>query len=400
MKTFIQFGAGNIGRSFLGQLFSRGGYEVVFIDIDEELISELNARKSYRVIIKSDREEEIPVDNVRGVSGRDPEAVAEEIAGCSLMGTSVGKGALPHIMKPIALGLQKRKPGNPLDIIIAENIQNGSQLFRSELKKHLPEDFPLEEMTGLIETSIGKMVPIMKQEDTARDRLWVFAEPYNNLILDRKAFRNPIPEIDGLSPKDNIKAYVDRKLFIHNLGHAASAYFGYLEGDGIAAIWEVMENPVLREKAESAMQQSRDALLAEYPDEFTKADLDDHIEDLLTRFANRHLGDTIFRVGRDLPRKLSRNDRLTGAMLLCAKHTLPFDRIAEAAASAFFFRAQNEAGATDPKDDEFHTLLKTEGMDSVCSQILGLDRTDTSENRIIESVKAGFDKINSETRQK
>jgi len=32
MKYFVQFGAGNIGRSFIGQLFSRAGYEVIFIE--------------------------------------------------------------------------------------------------------------------------------------------------------------------------------------------------------------------------------------------------------------------------------------------------------------------------------------------------------------------------------
>ena len=41
-KLLIQFGAGNIGRSFLGQIFARNGWEVVFVDVDELLLKELN----------------------------------------------------------------------------------------------------------------------------------------------------------------------------------------------------------------------------------------------------------------------------------------------------------------------------------------------------------------------
>ena len=46
--------------------------------------------------------------------------------------------------------------------------------------------------------------------------------------MDATAFRNPIPPIPGLDPKQHMAAYVDRKSFIHNLGHAASAYLAYL----------------------------------------------------------------------------------------------------------------------------------------------------------------------------
>ena len=74
---------------------------------------------------------------------------------------------------------------------------------------------------GLVETSIGKMVPIMKTEDLEEDPLLVYAEPYNTLILDRKGFLGDIPHIEEFALKDNIKAWVDRKAFIHNLGHAA-----------------------------------------------------------------------------------------------------------------------------------------------------------------------------------
>jgi mannitol-1-phosphate 5-dehydrogenase len=64
-NKIVIFGAGKIGRSFIGQLFSRGGFEVVFVDVCKPVISELNHRGNYKVIIKSDTEEVITVSNVR-----------------------------------------------------------------------------------------------------------------------------------------------------------------------------------------------------------------------------------------------------------------------------------------------------------------------------------------------
>jgi mannitol-1-phosphate 5-dehydrogenase len=106
-------------------------------------------------------------------------------------------------------------------------IRNADIYITNELSKFLPVEFPLDSMLGLVETSSGKMVPVMTQKDLEEDSLLLFAEPYNSLILAKKGFKNPIPEIRNLAPKENIKAWVDRKLFIHNLGHAASAYLGY-----------------------------------------------------------------------------------------------------------------------------------------------------------------------------
>ena len=104
---------------------------------------------------------------------------------------------------------------------------SAADFVREQLIKNLPSSFPVESMVGLIETSIGKMVPIMPLAELEKDPLVVFAEPYNTLILDGKGFKSPIPEIKGLAPKSNIKAWVDRKAFIHNLGHATAAYYGY-----------------------------------------------------------------------------------------------------------------------------------------------------------------------------
>jgi mannitol-1-phosphate 5-dehydrogenase len=380
-KKLVQFGAGNIGRSFIGKVFAGNGYEVVFVDIDETLIRELNRRNSYRVIIKrnNQEDEEIFVTGVRAVDGRDRAAVAEEISGASYIATSVGKGALPHIIPVIAEGIKMRaeqhnnEPDAPsIDIIIAENMRDGAAFFRKELQKHLPPEFPLQKTVGLAETSIGKMVPIMRDEDKKEDPLWVYSEEYDTLILDKHGFVRRVPNFPEIKAVENITAYVDRKLFIHNMGHAAAAYIGYRKNPGFTYIWEPLELPEIRDKVREAMQQSGEALHAEYPADLSRKALQEHINDLLSRFRNKALGDTVFRVGRDLYRKLAKDDRMIGAMLLAQTHSLPYNAIAAAAADGFFFRATNETSTLFPGDKQFAEELAANGPEYMVRTVCGL----------------------------
>ncbi len=376
MNKLVHFGAGKIGRSFIGQLFSRAGYEVVFVDIFQPVIDALNERKAYKVVIKAnDGDSEIMVHNVRGVNANEKELVADEVASANVLSISVGQRGLPHIIPLLANGLIKRynlNPARPLDIIIAENMRNADQFIEEELKKLLPQDYPFHKLVGLVETSIGKMVPIMTKKDMEEDILQVFAEPYNTLILDKKGFKNPVPEVKGLAPKDNMKAWVDRKLFIHNLGHATTAYLGFLENPDFKYVYEVLAVPALKKQVRETMLQSGDTLMKMYPAEFDLKHIIDHTDDLILRFENKALGDTIYRVGCDLKRKLSRNDRLAGAIINAKNFNMPYDKILYALVSGFYFRARDEEGNLFPGDKEFDVILQ-KGIPYVMTNICGFN---------------------------
>ena len=391
MATLVQFGAGNIGRSFVAQLFSRAGYDVEFVDVMDELVAQLNAQGRYRVMIVDTKDEEIWVERVRAVHGKQTQAVIETVAEADIAATSVGQNALPYLYQNIARGLQLRYQRyglRPLDIILAENLRNAASIVRAGVQQYLPEDFPLDAMLGLVETSIGKMVPIMTAAQRQQDPLWVFAEAYNNLILDANAFKNPIPDVPGLAPKQNMAAYVDRKLFIHNLGHAAVAYLGFLHDPSLTCIWQVTGIPEVRAAAKAAMWESARALIAAYPDEFNEANQEAHIEDLLSRFCNQVLGDTVFRVGRDLLRKLSREDRIIGAMCIDQAHGIDFTATARVAAAAMEFRSTDEHGQLAPTDAKFLTEYYPQGLDTIFTGVCGLRLDDAADARIAEAIRA------------
>jgi mannitol-1-phosphate 5-dehydrogenase len=233
----------------------------------------------------------------------------------------------------------------------------------------LPTDYPLNQLVGLIETSIGKMVPIMRKKDLEEDVLQVFAERYNTLILDKKGFKNPIPQIEGLSPKENMKAWVDRKLFIHNLGHAAAAYVGHLWDPDYIYLYEALEAPEIHLFIRETMLQSANILLLKYPTEFTQLSLVDHIDDLLYRFQNKALGDTIFRVGCDLNRKIGSEDRLSGSIKLASEQRLSYHKILFVLVCACHFSATDEDGNLFPGDLEFQQLYKKSGMRGILTSI-------------------------------
>jgi mannitol-1-phosphate 5-dehydrogenase len=391
----VQIGAGNIGRSFIGQLFSRAGYEVVFIDIDDVLVDALNARRCYTVEIRDVSPETLVIGNVRAVHGRDVTAAAEELATADITATAVGPEALPHVCPMLASALVRRRElgSGPIDVVICENMRHAAAFMREELAAHLPPDFPLDDAVGLVETSIGKMVPIMTPEQRAADPLLVFAEAYNTLIVDGTAFKCGVPDVAGIEPKTNMKAWVDEKLFVHNLGHALLAYLGYLLIPDVHFVWQAVEHPSVGKAAREGMWESGRALMAEYPDELDEATQAQQIHGLLQRFANRALGDTIYRVGRDLQRKLAPDDRLIGALRLDAEHGVAAPMTTLGAAAAMLFRAVDDDGHMFPRDAEFAEQIYTRGPEHVLRTVCKLNPTGEPDGRVFEDVLAAHERI-------
>ena len=392
-NKIVIFGAGKIGRSFIGQLFGSAGYEVIFIDIDHLIVEQLNIRQSYRVVIRAENEQEILIKNVKAILAGNREEVINSVATAGIMAVSVGKTALEDLMPVIAAGLELRynhAPDNPLDIIIAENMIGAGAFMKRLLKEKLPVTYPFDRLVGLIETSIGKMVPIMTSAEQKKDPLMVYAEPYNTLILDGKGFKSGIPDIEGLAPKENIKAWVDRKAFIHNLGHATTAYYGYHLHPEAVYLYEVLDDKEVYYFVKEVMFQSASILVSLYPHDFSISELEEHIDDLISRFRNRYLRDTIYRVGNDLRRKLSVDDRFMGVIHLALQSGKPYDKILKAMAYGFCFAARGEDGTVFPSDITFlDELLK----DFESALIQGLNFHPVSDKMLIDELKNLFKRL-------
>jgi len=328
-KLFVQWGAGNIGRTLMGQIFSRSGYHLICIDKNKRLVEALNTSHSYTIeSISRTHNESYGVKHVTAIDLDCQEDIDEAIVHTTYMAISVGKKALAKVVNPLCRSILKRWiafPNSPLDIIIAENIIDGSVYLRSLMRQTLPDSFPLESYVGLIETSIGKMVPLQESDDSIHLR----CEFYNELYVDKEGFLNTIPQSHFIHPVSPIKAYVERKLFIHDLGHAAAAYVGHYFCPDEKYIDQVLLDVRVFNKVKSVMLQSMWILLSTYPKIFTKKELTNYIDDLLLRFTNGALQDTVYRIGRDLKRKLHYTDRIMGAIITAHCIGLCWDTIGE-----------------------------------------------------------------------
>ncbi len=335
----VVFGAGNVGRGFLGQLFTESGYELVLVDIDEPLLRVLNERHGYRLhLVDNDAREELWIAPVRALNANDTEAVAAVVAGAALMATAAGARALPAVARTVAAGLARRlgdPKSEPVNIIVCENLKDAARFFRGLVSEALPPHLQpaLAQKVGFVDTVIGRMVPLLTPEQRAADPSFIAAEPYKELPVDKEGFVGPIPGVVGLEACDRFAAYVARKLYIHNGGHAVLAYLGYRRG--LIYGYEALADPVVRPVLEAAWIEAREGIAGAY--QVSPRWLEAHADDLRRRFANRALGDTIIRLARDPLRKLAPDDRLVGAARLAERAGVEPRALAWAIAAGYCF---------------------------------------------------------------
>ncbi len=367
----VIFGAGSVGRGFLGQLFSESGYHVVFVDVDLVLVEALNRRGSYTLRLAGvSGVEDVTIGPVRAVDARQVEQVAKEVAGAVIMATAVGARALSAIATPIAAGLAQRWSGGestPQNIILAENLHDAPDVLRHHVAEGLPEAFRplLGERVGFVASVIARMSPVPTPEQRAQDPTLIVAEPYKVLPVDRDAFVGPLPQIVGMYAVSPFVAYTDRKLYIHNAGHAMLGYLGYRRGYTYG--YEALRNPRINALLNQALTESSCALQAEH--HLDAVALAENVQYLLDRFANRALGDPISRLARDPLRKLAPGDRLVGAARLAEKHGITPLGLSWGIAAGLAYDDPD-----DPHAVELQTIVRDAGFDGALEKICGIHR--------------------------
>lgn len=368
-STAIIFGAGNVGRGFLGQLFSGSGYEVVFVDVDELLVRGLAERGHYTIrLVDNDWLEEVTVTPVRALLASDADAVAQVVASAGIAATAVGVRALPFVAPLVAAGIAQRAAAGvavPLNLIICENLKDAAATFRSMVEQHLPASLHayLRSHIGFVDTVIGRMVPPLTPALRAEDPTLIVVEPYKELPVDRVGLIGPAPRVVGLEVCDNFPAYTARKLYIHNCGHAVLAYLGHLAGHEYG--YQALADPTIRPWFDAALAESKAGIVAVHG--VDPAWLDAHVADLTRRFANRALGDTILRLGRDPLRKLGPTDRLVGAARLAEHAGILPDALSLAIAAAYHFD-----DGRDPLAVTLQERLAGEGFAAVLAAVSGI----------------------------
>lgn len=354
----VIFGAGNVGRGFLGDVLSEAGKELVFVDVDDALIEILNDAGGYaHLTVSTEETTERIIAPVRAIRSDNPEALEAEVKDADIIATAVGARVLPLVCRPLAqaLGARMAAGGRPVDILLAENLHNAPENTKAWLLEANPDLADhLDRNIGLVGTSIGRMIPAPRE---GLQPGAIEVEPYRFLPVDVAAMRAELPHAAAFvtDAGRDFHYYSDRKLFVHNMGHAMAAYLGDFYGDQF--VWQAIARPEVWGPVRAAMTETAAALSQTYAAPL--GPLIEHIDDLLYRFTNRALNDTTARVGGDPARKTSAEDRFQGAISMCRSAGIPCDHVLLGLAAGLR-KLQTEVGLTDEEALRVATEL-TEG---------------------------------------
>ncbi len=361
----LHFGAGNIGRGFIGKLLAESEAELTFADANAELVDQLNHSQQYKVHVVGSQHQIDVVSRIVAVNANSGEVI-DRIRQADLITTAVGPMILDKIAATLASGLQLRfDDGNltPLNIIACENMVRGTSHLKTAVLARLPEAYHerLEQCVGFVDSAVDRIVPPAAAAND--DPLEVTVESFSEWIVDETQFKGQVPAVTGMELTGNLIAFVERKLFTLNTGHCITAYLGALAG--YRTIREAIADPVIQDKVRRAMQQSGEVLVRRYG--FDRQLHHAYIEKILGRFANPYLVDEIDRVGRQPLRKLGPDDRLIKPLLGTLEYGLEHDALLEGIAAALCYR--NE---TDPQAVELQQMIQNEGVASTLVRVTGL----------------------------
>lgn len=368
-KQAVQFGAGNIGRGFIGILLAQAGYGLTFVDVIETVVKALNERGQYSVVeIDPTGRKVVTVEPVRALDGRDVTAVAEAVSQADLVTTAVGPNVLRIIAPVIATGLARRAEQGvetPLNIIACENLIDNSKILQAYVLSHLPVEHRayVERWVGFPRCVVDKVVTSPSEAERTRDPLLIIAEGHGLLIVDRAGFVGEPPIIPGMQPTDKLDAYVEQKIFTLNTAHAVTAYLGYHYG--FEFVHEALQDPQIRQIVLAVLEEVNGVLAKRH--HLDPADQAAYAATVLQRFDNDTLPDPLYRVGREPKRKLAPNDRLIKPALLALEAGLTPNALATGIAAALLYDHPD-----DPQALALQAELKEKGLVAVLAEVSDL----------------------------
>lgn len=377
MLKAVHFGAGNIGRGFIGEILYKNNFSIGFIDINEKIIDELNNKKEYIIELADENQEKILVNNVYGINSKlQPEKVIEAISTADIITTAIGPNILPFIAELIAKGLDKRRMDNNLDnldIIACENMIGGSSFLAVEVYKYLTEESKIyvDKYIGFPNAAVDRIVPIQSHEDP----LYVSVEPFSEWVIDSTAIKNKELELLNVKYVENLEPYIERKLFSVNTGHATVAYLGYQKG--YKTILDAIIDEEIVKNVKSVLSETGNLIINKW--DFEEEEHQQYIDKIIKRFKNPYISDDISRVARTPIRKLGYNERFIRPIRELKEYNLKYNELIYVVGVILKYNDSDDVQSTELK-----TMISNNNLEDVIANITELDDSSLVEE-IVES---------------
>lgn len=319
MQTAVHFGAGNIGRGFIGDLLHDSGYEVVFLDVSAELTQKLNEAGQYELYLLDHGYEEKVISPVRALSTlTQAEACIEEIKKAAVITTSVWANNLPKIAPLLARGLKARLAagGARVNVLACENAMFGTDILKKAMAESgLITEEELDAIAGFPNTAVDRVV--LGGEKNGRPIVNI--ADYHELAVEETKLVDPAKKpIKGAHYTDNLQKFLERKLYVINCGHAYAGYLGYIHG--FTSVYEVFMTPALVAEAREAMEEAAALIDAKY--DFTHEEMAAYVDFGIKRYQTKGVDYPVSMVTRSPIRKLGASDRMVGPCTQCAARGL------------------------------------------------------------------------------
>jgi len=387
-KKIVIWGAGRIGRGFIGDLFTSAGYQIAFIDEAQSLVDGLNQNKKYMVVraVSKDQIEYIDIKDYSIFHTSQVNEIQESINSASIMAI----GVFPQNFEAVAKQLQKHLKARrlegiktPFDILLCTNLIHAGPKFEKFLYEGLEEGEKqyFSENIGVIETLVIRICPDPPKEFAEQHPFVVWTNGYFELPVDKNGFRGPIPKTSFLRIVENMRAEEIRKIYTYNMCHAVLAFHGHMMG--YQTLVECLSDDYVRKEAEGALNEISEALQKEYG--FTPEEMEKWISGVFTHTDNPAIGDTVVRSAADPIRKLSRDDRIIGPILLCIKNGISPKYLQRAVAAALNYKENDDAAS-----EKLAQSIQDSGIRQTIIEFCGLSN---QEEDLIAEIISEYEKL-------
>lgn len=292
MKKVVIIGAGAIGRGFLPWIFDLKKYEIVFVDINIDIINILNKAKGYTTFRAKNgilESKFVPVKKSYLLKDFSIKNIIDVEA--------VFMGVGPRNCEKASLCLD----GVQCPVILCENDPKTVDTVKKVIN------------TSMVYFAVPDVITSnsASEDNLKLDSLAIHTE--NGVLHVDERAKGIAGDISYCSEEELLKKHWTPKLFLHNTPHCIAAYLGALVG--VKFLHESMQYPEIREIVVGAMNEMLTALKLrwEIPHDFLEWYANKEIE----RFSNVLLCDPIARVAREPLRKLDLDGRLIGAAQMC-----------------------------------------------------------------------------------
>lgn len=366
MSKAIIIGAGKIGRGFIGMELERSGYQILFADVNQAVIEDINRRGEYVVRLLDSQCSERVVRNIRAVNSLNPAFPScFEDGEMNLVCTSVGQTALVKVAPIIAAGISERrkaKVNKPLNVIAAENAVRGSSQLKAYVYENLSEEDKAyaDEYVGFPDCVVDRIVPTDKPGSNAGD---VAVENFFEWDVEKRDIKAPILSVMGMSIVKNLDAFLERKLFTLNGPNAITACYGYLKG--YKTINQSLNDDEIYRLVCGVMEECGRMLTLRRG--FSPEEMLSYRTKVMQRFRNPYIKDSVVRVAREPIRKLSPNDRIIAPFNYANDLGLPVENYRKGIACVLSYDNPQEEQSRTMQD-----LIKNYGVRSALEKISGI----------------------------